>query len=227
MEVGQMSAETETESERNEYGVIEVPPGNVRTDDEGEETPERFQQDRKEWATALDAEADRYYQEFFDVSEHAIYSFESCFEGEYDVGDAERSLQLLDFAGLDRLVDVQGQRIVPIAQRWRPASGGRDFSFRVTNGKGKDAERDKCLNAFRDGGFYPAVYAFGVVAESEESFEEFHLLDTRKFLMAIETETIRGEGPYPSPDGKTEALYYSVEALREAGCVLQSWGESA
>lgn len=215
-----MSADTE----RNEHGVIEVPPANKRSTDD--ETPDRFQQERKDWATALDDEADRYYQEHFDVSEHCIYGFESCFDGEYDVGDAERSLQLLDFAGLDRLVDVNGERIVPIAQRWRPASGGQDFSFRVANGKGKDAERDKCLNAFRDGGFYPAIYAFGVVDSSEESFAEFHLLNTRKFLMAIETDSIRGEGPYSSPDEQTEAMYYSVDQLRDAGCVLNSWGES-
>lgn len=212
-------------AERNEYGVIPAGPSNPqRTDDE---TPERFQQARKDWATALDDEADRYYREHFGVTEHCIYSFESCFDGEYDVGDAERSLQLLDFAGLDRLVDVNGNRIVPIAQRYRPVDGGHDFSFRVTNGKGKDAEYDKCLNAFRNGGFYPSVYAFGIADADESSFVEFHLLDTRRLLMAIETGELQGDGPYDSPDGQTKALYYSIEDLREAGCILNSWGDGA
>lgn len=209
--------------------VIEVPPSNVRN---SEGRPEkRFDQGQKEWSDELTREATAYLCEWYDVDESDIYDVESHFDREYATDDALRLLHILDYSGLDLRVDCS-YKMVDVALRIRPTSDEYDvdFSFRVENGiEGKDAEYDKWLNAYREGdGYYPGVAAFGVANADETAFEEFHLIAVEPFLEAIEAGELVGDGPYPSPGG-AEALYYSIESLRDAGCILRSWnqGESA
>lgn len=218
-----------------EKTVIPVAPANVRNrsdDNEGEGDADSaknpFSQERKEWATALDDETESYLCEYYGVQAHEVYDLEGAFDGEYDPSDALRAFQILDFAGLDKIVDC-GDRIITIAQRVRPTSGtGTDFSFRTSNGMGRPSEHTKLTTAVAQGGFVPDAYAFGIVNEAEDAFERFYLIDTRQFVMALNTGRIEGEGPYTTrqgPEGPIRALYFPVADLVSAGLILDSWGD--
>lgn len=215
-----MSSESSTDGKT----IIEVPPSNRRGSSATADSGARFDQDKKEWAAELDDEASAYLCEHFDVSREAVYDFEGLHSGEYDVEDATRALQILDYAGMDKLVDC-GDRIVPVAYRFRPQSDRYDvdFSFCVDNGTDKPAEYTKYLTAHREGGFYPTIYAFGVVAPDEQSFDAFHLIDVRKFLDCIEVGALSPNGPYTRAGG-VEALYYSVSDLQTSQCIIESFG---
>lgn len=187
---------------------------------------DRFNQEQKEWAAELDEQAVAYLCEFYGVDADDVYDFEGLTSGEYDVDDPTRALQILDYAGVDKIIDC-GERIVPVAFRFRPQTEAFDvdFSYCVDNGTGKHAERTKHLNAYRDGGLYPTTYAFGVVAADKSGFDAFHLIDMRDFLACVEFGALDPDGPRER-DGGVWALYYSVEELRDAGCILESWGGS-
>jgi hypothetical protein len=211
--------------------IIEVPPSN-RRGDSGSSTSDnadRFSQEKKEWAAELDTAASAMLAEYYGVDESDVYDFEGLHSGEYDVDDATRALHLLDYAGVDKLVDL-GTRIV-VGCRYRPQSDEHtvDFSYCVDNGTTKHAENVKHMEAHREGGLRPTVYAFGIVSSDgdtdEQSFDEFHLINMSSFLDAIEVGILNPDGPHMR-DGGVEALYYSVDELRETGCIEQSWTNS-
>lgn len=184
----------------------------------------RFDQDRKEWAQQLDAQAERYYQEFWEVDPTDIYDLESVRSGEYETDDGVETDHIIDYAGIDKIIDCSWQ-VVFLAQRFRPASDQYDvdFSFRTENGiPGKAAEYDKLLNGYRNLGTYPGVYAFGITDAETNRFEEFHLIDTRAFLDRIDRHELDAAGPYSSDNG-TRALYYPVDHLRAQDCLVASW----
>ena len=202
------------------FGIIEVPPASSSDDED-----ERFDQDRKKWAGSLNDEAVDYYREYFGVKARRVHHYENVFDGEYTPGSDEYPLQLLDYAGIDCLVD-RGAPFHLIAERARPAKEDRkpDFSFRTENDCERPSEYDKFLAAYRYRGFYPDTYAFGIVTVDESRFESFYLIDTERFLECIDEGRFDGDEEHPSGDG-TRARYYPVTELDELGCILESWGD--
>lgn len=187
-----------------------------------EPTP-RFDQTRKEWATSTPDElATQCYCDYYDVPEEDVYSLEGLVENEHVTTEGYQVHQILDYAGIDTVVDC-GTRIITVAQRWRPNSSRRvDFNLRVDNGvEDRHAEHTKWTTAHAEHGFYPSVCAFGVFDSLIDAFCEFHLIDTASLLEALAAGAIEGE-EHPSGDG-TAACYIPVEQLREADCILESW----
>lgn len=184
----------------------------------------RFQQDRKEWATSCDKLAAQCYTEHFGIAPDDIYSLESLTEDKHGVDPAEgyEIHQILDYAGLDLLLDG-GDRIITVAQRFRPNKEQRvDFNIRVENGVGgRTAEAQKWKNGHRSIGFYPDLCAFGVYDSVIDVFVEFHLIDTQALLDALASGALTGI-EHPSGDG-TAALYLSVPDLDRTGCIIDSW----
>lgn len=183
----------------------------------------RFSQSRKEWALGLDEQAEQYYAEYWDVADHQIGDLEGAFEGEYDASDEGRVAQWMDFTGIDKLVDCHDQ-IIPVAQRFRPDDRDQvDFSLRTSNGTGaRPSEFTKITTGFAESGLFPEVYAFGVVDTETDEFRNFALISVSRLCSALELGEIGGEGPYPSSHG-TEALYFPIDELRDAGCILAEW----
>jgi len=181
----------------------------------------RFQQSRKRWATQADRLADRCYCEFFNVGPADCYDLESLVDSVHDREAGYDTHQILDYGGCDRIIDC-GTRHVHIAQRWRPVSGGDDLSLRIDNGvDGRAAELTKWRTAHRGRGYYPSVIAFGRYEGTLGAFKEFSLLDTATILDALAAGTINP--PRHATGDGTEALYLSVETLREIGAVLATW----
>lgn len=217
-----------SESNTTEKTIIEVPPSNRRgasnTDESDAEA--RFSQSKKEWAASLDDEASAYICKHFGVPEKNVYDLEGLFEDEYDPDSPKRALHLIDYSGIDKLVDL-GERIVPVAYRFRPDSDDGngydvDFSYCVDNGTNKHAEKTKHLTAYREGGLYPTLYAFGITDPEKTTLKEFHLIEMDAFLGCIEVGALSPSGPHERTGG-VWALYYSVENLQTSGCILESW----
>lgn len=185
------------------------------------ESVPRFDQTRKEWATSRDALADRCYCEYFDVSPSDLYDLESLVDDVHDRDAGYRTHQILDYGGVDRIVDC-GDRHVYVAQRFRPNTRGRrDLSLRTSTGvEGRYPELVKWRTAYRTLGFYPSVIAFGVYDSVLDVFSRFYLIDTERVLAALDDGLRYDE--YTNADG-TAAMYVPVDELRRRGCILREW----
>ena len=187
---------------------------------EAADTP-RFSQDRKRWATSADRLADRCYREHFDVGDADLYALEALVDAVHDRDAGYRTHQLLDYGGLDRLVDC-GDRHVHIAQRWRPVAGGDDLSLRTDNGvPGREAELRKWRTAHEGRGYYPDVIAFGHYEGTLEAFRWFALLDTETVLAALSADRL--DPPEHATGDGTAAVYVPVADLRRIGAVIREW----
>ena len=185
------------------------------------DTP-RFQQERKEavnWDLLTPHLAD-----YYGVPESDIHDLESLTEGEYNA-DAYAVYEILDFGGLDRLVDL-GTKHVHVEQRYRKIGGsGLDFSLRTDTGvDGRPAKFDKWDNAYQTRGYYPSVTAFGHWEPTLEVFKTVWLLDNEVILDAIATGEINPvEHTNKQDDDGTAAQYVPVAELDSIGAVLDEW----
>jgi len=182
----------------------------------------RFDQDRKDWATACDDLADQCYQEFWSVDKSDLYDPEGLVDDVHDRSEGYRCHQIIDYGGVDRIVDL-GTRHVYVSQRFRPTHRiHRDLSLRTDNGiDGRHPELHKWLCAYRKRGFYPSVIAYGLFDDVLGVFSEFYLLDTTSVLRALDTEAMDGI-EHDSGDG-TAALYVSLDQLHEHDCIIACW----
>lgn len=179
-----------------------------------------FDQDRKEWSTAADPFATTTLCRYFDVAPSDVYECETLVDGRHDP-DALGSREMLDYAGIDRLVQTAG-KIVSVAQRFRPPDRHRDvdLSLRVDNGvAGRASELGKWRQAYRDRlGVIPDVIAFGVGDPTLGVFQRVDLIDTRKMLDALAAGILDGDR-HEKRDG-TAALYLATDDLERANAVL-------
>lgn len=176
-----------------------------------------FIKERQEKSLQLDAVAEEFYREQWDVSK--IFDLER-FEPPEDP-DERTAIHYLDYCGIDKLVVTETEFIF-VAQRFRPHVSGDDFSLQVDNGTSRPSEYEKYLSAIEGVGNYPAVYAFGNVNEAGDGFEEFVLIDTEKFLTKLSENSISGKKPFDP--GGSSAMYFPLTVLRRHNCILQSWG---
>ena len=185
-------------------------------------TTERFDQSRKAAAGKADALAAECYCDYYGVEAADVYSVESLTDSEHVVGEGYEVHQVLDYAGLDAVVDC-GDRKVDIAQRIRPASRRQvDLSLRVETGvEGRTPELRKWQNAYEDHGFVPSVVAFGVHDYVIDVLQTFALIETESILDALADGSLSGER-HETGDG-TAALYLPLDELRAHANVLAEW----
>jgi hypothetical protein len=186
------------------------------------DTP-RFQQSRKNWATAADDAAATVYCDYYDIDPSDIYAVESLVDDVHDLSGGYRTHQLLDYCSFDRFIDCT-THVYGVAQRWRPPDQHHDVDvpIRVENGhEDRVPELPKWKHAHRDGrGLLPDVLAFGVWEGTLEVFQSFHLIDVPAVLDALAAGALIGDR-HPTGDG-TAALYLPIDALDDAGCIVAS-----
>lgn len=174
------------------------------------------------WDWALKMQ-DRYaidiYQHYWEVKRTEIIEIDA-------LGESERGAKQLDYSGIDKHI---GKRNRHIAQRFRTNSRqyARDFSIRIETADSDEAEYHKLLSAYRNGGNYPAVYAFGIgQATTKEKclrsgFSKFYFIDMDVLLPAIDSNEIEASGGGRNKDG-SRGLYYPIDDLWGAGCIQHS-----
>jgi len=190
-------------------------------------TPGGFD-DRDKWALRMQHRyAIPVYREYWAVAESDITEVD-------DYRDQEVSAAVLDCdGGTDKIVNPE-TGIRHVAQRFRTRAKSdngyvftTDFSIRTSSYSGKDTEYDKVMNAWRNDGTVPAIYAFGIAdgfnrAEALESgFREFHFINYPAFLRQFDNGHITPNACYENGDG-SEALYFAVSDLADAGVIRDS-----
>lgn len=174
---------------------------------------------------------------------HAIPLYESHFDIEEIIevdkeGDAHRALKLMDFSGLDKIIEVEQGHQIHIAQRFRrpyydDEQGWTkpDFSIRLQSYDSGASEYDKLLAAHQGWGNVPKVYGFGRAPYGRQvakanGFEEFYLIDLHRFLTLHQSGDIELMEKAPNGDGSVGA-YFSLDELWSCGCIITSWGAVA
>ena len=118
----------------------------------------------------------------------------------------------LDIAGTDKIVILESDNIIQIAQRFRRIRNGKapDFSLRYMNGDYK-SEFFKLRQAVYSYASYPRLYAFGYAysnaVEDDLGFERFIIFYTEKLVKGIADNIILYAGPYLNNDGYTSGIY--------------------
>jgi hypothetical protein len=84
----------------------------------------RFDQHRKDAAASVEGQVAACLRDYYDVPPKRCVSTEHAREGEYETGGDYRPTDLLDYAGVDWLVDDQ-PAIVPVGERLRPNDEGQ------------------------------------------------------------------------------------------------------
>jgi len=169
-----------------------------------------FNQSRKDYAT-------RFKETIHDLlDDHytgTVVNVERAGNGEYD-GELD-ALQLLDYAGIDWLVDSPNG-LVPVGERVK-RNGETDFSLRVDNGTRHPSEREKIPTAIQTGAIHPQDYL--VVATEDESIELAYLLDVPKAIAKIEAGEINTTRA--SFDDGTVSEFYTYADLCLHDCVTE------
>lgn len=182
-----------------------------------------FSQERKEMAAELDSRLPEYMADRFGVPAEDVHSVDELTEKRYERSDAFRLAQVIDFTGIDRIVDEK-DRVFGVGCRVRPEDEEYDdFSLRADNGvDGLGSEYDNILNAYERGGILPTYYLYGIYNESHE-FVEVHLIEVRKMITEIKMGNVDLTPPIQVRDGKAKARFIPVDELRSTDCIDRSW----
>lgn len=186
-------------------------------------TPGGFD-DRDRWALNMQRRfAMAVYQEYWNVGSEKITEVD-------ELSKTETAAAMLDADGGTDKVVRPATGIRHVAQRFRKRNKDGstvydpDFSIRTSTYSEAKTEYDKMLNAYRNGGNVPAIYAFGVGDGTSRKqclrrgFSEFHFLDNQRFLKLVDAGHLQPIACYGNGDG-SEALYYSIESLRDHGVI--------
>ena len=181
------------------------------------ETP-RFDQSRKDAVAALEGQVRECLRDYYDVPAKRVVSAEHERDGAYNTNGEYRLSDMIDYAGIDWVVDKQPE-IVPVGERIRPnKEGRRDFSLRLENGTSKPCESDR-LGAGLQRGLAPRTLLFGW--RTDETLDRAWLLDCERLAEAVTFNEVSVDRR-ATGDG-TVAGYISIGELVDAGCVLESW----
>jgi hypothetical protein len=179
---------------------------------------DRFDQSRKAIAGRVESTVRSCLADYYDVPEKRAVSTEHEREGAYETEGDYRATDLLDYAGVDWLIDEQ-PAIIPVGERIRPNKPQRrDFSLRLDNGADRPCESAR-IPAGLFNGLAPETYLFGW--RSGESLDRAWLLDCRAFMQRLAAGVLNLDRR-ATGDG-TVAGYISVADLAAAGIVLDSW----
>jgi hypothetical protein len=180
---------------------------------------QRFDQDRKDEASEHAATIAAVLATYYSVPDHRIVSTETIRSGEYGTAGEYIASDLLDYAGVDWLVDAR-PAIVPVGERLRPASDefAVDFSWRVDNGCDRPCEGDRVPAGLRETGLCPREIVFGRY-DDDAGVREAIMLDTATVVDLVEA----GIGDTHRKRDGTEARYIPLDVLRDQGAVLSEW----
>lgn len=182
-----------------------------------------FSQDRKEMAAKLDEELPTYINDEFGVPHEDIHHVDSLNGERYERSDAFRLAEVLDFTGIDRIVDEK-DRVFGVGCRVRPNKPNRtDFSIRCDNGvDGIGSEHDNILNAVKNGGIYPTYYLYGIYNDSME-FDKVHLIEIRRMMYDVISGALEPTATNTVNEGKATAHFYDMGTLDDHGFVKRTW----
>ena len=179
----------------------------------------RFDQSRKDDAERHASTVRRLLADYYGIEERLIVSVESIHEGAYETGGEFDASHLLDYAGVDWLIDDR-PAIVAIGERLRPVKDGGavDFSWRVNNGTSRPCEAVRVPAGLdRAGGVAPETILFG--RYDSTSIRRAWLVNVESLLQLVED----GVGEvYDSPGG-ARARYISVPDLVTRNAICDAW----
>jgi len=177
--------------------------------------------DRRDWAAKMHQRwLEPAMAAYWDVDRNAI---QPMFSDASDALTADRA------GGIDAIVQTSGAAPVFVAQRVRTLRQYRssiyrpDFSLRAQTSTGDDSEFVRLLDAYRTGRDLPSVYLFGIGAGTsrqsclDDGLSALFWIDTRQLVASIDAGDIDGE--LHRSDTGERTLYYSVDDLRQHGCV--------
>lgn len=176
--------------------------------------PKRFDQNRKEIASALDGEKAELLANWFDVDDEAITHVESEIDGEYDSDTDHKTAVTMDYAGVDWIVD-DSPVYVGVADRVRRSRW--DLSIRSENGTSYACEAERLPAAVKARGLFPRYMLFGV---QDDSFglDGAWMLNTEKVAQMIDLGMGKERG---NGDG-TAAIYLTLSQLRNYGAIVDT-----
>jgi len=202
--------------------MTDGPPNGDDDSGDGDNDENRsFNQNRKAAAEACKPQIREILKEWYDEPDHHVHNVESEKDGAYEPGEKDTT-NLIDFCGIDWLVQTEGT-IIGVGQRIRKdPDGWRDMTLRCANGSGTRSERDMIPAGIERGGFYPRDYLLAV----REAFNVHRavLIDTEVLLDGIKQGRIREKGPFGNADGTR----YSVQAygaMADFGAIKEVWLE--
>jgi len=129
-----------------------------------------------------------------------------------------------DFSGLDVIINLLGGNEIHLAQRFRSADSGDDFSLRymvpAPKGDRQESEFFKLLKAYKEGYWRPDLYAFGKTKfgkranldKKTDGFSFFYIFNVDPLLKAIIDEDLTYMGPNPNMDGSS-GVYFTINDM--------------
>lgn len=193
-------------------------------------TPEQREAERGRRAAAndLNEAAVEYYGRMWDVTDVADVESDA---GEFSHRAADKgSLQLLEYAGVDAILNLRGNKQVLIQEKWvMPTTNGDCLLFRADNGSDTiPGEADSLLDSYDDPlSFTPNVIAYGR-ANSHSSFRWLWLIDAQEFAAEWDREDggITPSSVYHNTDDGTMSLMFSPVDVAKSGAVIGAFGKT-
>lgn len=185
------------------------------------------EQSRRQQANQLNPAAHAYYRDHWDDVRN-IADVEDV-AGEWDHRAEERTaLQLLEYAGIDVLVDTHKTQVAIQEKFVVPTTNGDSLLIRMDNGSSSVwSEAQKLFHALDPDTppiLCPSYFGFGK-AESWSEFEWFLLIDVAAFVEQWDAGKITpSRGVYRNQQDGTESLMFAPADLDVPGVILESWG---
>jgi hypothetical protein len=173
----------------------------------------RFDQNRKEMSAVLDRQKQKLLSEYYDVPEKHIVNVEDEKDGEYNTQGKYDTVDFIDFAGIDWIVDDQPV-FTGVSDRIRKNEVGmRDLSIRTENGVGHPCEETRLPEAIKNGGLYPRDMLYGWRSGFE--LTGAWIVDTAMVCQMLKL----GYGEINGENKQTYAKYISKDDLENYGAV--------
>ena len=183
------------------------------------------EQSRRQQANQLNPAAHDYYRDYWDDIRH-IADVEDV-AGEWDHRAEERTaLQLIEYAGIDALVDTHKTQLTIQEKFVEPGTNGDSLLIRMDNGSDSVwSEAQKLLHTLDQPSILcPSYFGFGKAASWTE-FEWFMLIDVAAFVEQWDEGVVTpSRGVYRNEQDGTESLMFAPEDLDAPGVILESWG---
>jgi hypothetical protein len=184
----------------------------------------RFDQSRKDAAMQVAGQVRACLTDFYDIPNRRVASVEDIHDGEYDGDDGYSAAHLIDYAGVDWVVNP-GTATIGVAERVRPVSPRpdttADFSLRVDNGSDGPCKSTRMRASGSSGGLWPRETLFG--RRDGDNLRRSWMLDTETVIEGYQNDSIPHE-VNRAGDG-TAAAYFEIGELAKAGAVISGWDD--
>lgn len=182
--------------------------------------------DRRGRANQLNPAAQEFYHDHWRVRNLADIEDEA---GEFDHTGTKGALELLEYAGIDILVDTYDAQYGVQEKFVYPNTPGDALLIRMNNGSETVASEAEKLRAMADPdergpvGMMPTHIGFGK-ARDWSAFEWFMLLDVAAFADRWHTGEIAPTRVYRNDQDGTESLLFQPEDISD-GAIVAEWGD--